>query len=51
MNTTEHTHHCDDCDLGLALMYDDREDNSVSIVCGHCAGTNTRSLDSEETGR
>ena len=43
----EHTHYCEDCDLELALLYDDRDDESVAIVCGHCGGTNTRVLASE----
>jgi len=40
----EHTHHCDDCDLDLAILYDDREQD-VPLVCGHCSGTNTRKLE------
>ena len=42
---TEHTHYCDDCDLELAILYDERPDESVPLVCGHCGGTNTRVID------
>lgn len=39
------THYCDDCDDPLIILYDDREDESIPIVCGHCGGNNTRKLD------
>lgn len=42
---TEPTHYCEDCEVELTLMYDEREDKSVPIVCGHCGGTNTRELE------
>ena len=41
---TEHTHYCKDCGLELALLYDDREDESTPIMCGHCGGTNTEAI-------
>lgn len=41
----EHTHYCDDCDHPLAILYDERPDESISIVCGDCGGTNTRKLE------
>ncbi|AAV45623.1 unknown [Haloarcula marismortui ATCC 43049] len=44
----EHTHYCDDCEEPLSLLYDDRNDDSVSVVCGHCGGTNTRRLEEPE---
>jgi hypothetical protein len=49
---SEHTHYCDDCDEPLSIIWDDRDDESIPIVCGHCGGTNTRSLeaDSEQGG-
>lgn len=43
--TPEHTHYCEDCELGLALLYDDREDEQTPIVCGHCGGTDTRRIE------
>lgn len=39
------THYCDDCDGELVILYDERPDNSVPLVCGGCGGTNTRELD------
>lgn len=39
------THYCDDCDGELIILYDERPDKSVPIVCGGCGGTNTRKLD------
>lgn len=44
---TEHTHYCDDCEIELAVLYDDRDDKSVPLVCGHCWGTNTHSLQAD----
>jgi len=41
---SEHTHYCKDCEEELAILYDDRSDESIPIVCGHCGGTNTRQL-------
>ncbi|OLZ39120.1 hypothetical protein A6E15_19345 [Natrinema saccharevitans] len=41
----EHTHYCEDCEMKLALLYDDRDDETTPIVCGHCGGTNTRPLE------
>ena len=38
------THYCDDCDAGLVVMYDTREDLETPIVCGECGGTNTRPI-------
>lgn len=43
--TPEHTHYCEDCELGLALLYDNREDEQTPIVCGHCGGTDTRRIE------
>jgi hypothetical protein len=39
----EVTHYCDDCELQLVVLYDDRPGHA-SIVCGHCGGTNTRPI-------
>jgi len=36
--------YCDDCEMELTALYDDREDLSTPIVCGHCGGNNTRLL-------
>jgi hypothetical protein len=36
--------YCDDCETELTPLYDDREDLSTPIVCGHCGGNNTRRL-------
>lgn len=44
VDTREHTHYCLDCDLELALLYDDRGDEAVPVVCGHCGGSNTEVL-------
>ena len=41
--TEEVTHYCDDCELQLVVLYDDRPGHA-SIVCGHCGGTNTRPI-------
>lgn len=40
----EFSHICEDCDLPLSLLYDDRESSETDVVCGHCGGNNTRSL-------
>lgn len=42
---TQHTHYCNDCETELALLYDDREDETVPIVCGHCGGDNTTEIE------
>lgn len=42
-----HTHYCDDCEEPLALLYDERESEETAVVCGHCGGCNTRSIDAE----
>ena len=47
-DSREHTHYCEDCDVELALLYDDRDDEETQIVCGHCGGTNTREIHSEQ---
>lgn len=44
----EPTHYCEDCEEKLALLYDERPDESIPIVCGHCGGTNTRRLEDTE---
>jgi DNA replicative helicase MCM subunit Mcm2 (Cdc46/Mcm family) len=41
---TEHTHYCEDCEVELALLYDDREDKDLPVQCGHCGGFGTRPL-------
>lgn len=44
VDDAEHTHYCRDCELKLSLLYDERRDESVPIVCGHCGGTNTQQV-------
>ena len=44
----QHTHYCEDCGLELSILYDEREDESVALVCGECGGTNTRRLERVE---
>jgi hypothetical protein len=46
----DHTHYCEDCEVELAILYDDREDESVPLVCGHCGGNNTRRLVATDGG-
>ena len=43
--TEEPTHYCEDCEEPLLLLYDERPNESVNVVCGDCGGTNTRKLE------
>ena len=47
----EHTHYCEDCEVELELLYDDRDGRDVPIVCGHCGGTNTHRLAMTDGGQ
>jgi len=45
MTDCEHTHYCEDCEVKMSVLYDERDGREVPLVCGHCGGTNTRQLE------
>jgi len=48
MTDGEFTHYCEDCELKMSVLYDERDGRDVPLVCGHCGGTNTRQLEDSD---